>query len=1293
MILSATPVSLNYGYDKDIVFNNGEVYTYDGVGYIDSSLLANAIDVSVNNDELLVLTNQTKLSDSIVPIAAPGAESYIHSFLLQDYLGNYLYATDPLNSQGSSISLTNNLISATVFNFQLLGQPYSTQLYYTTPYNNVNLYLICNTTANTISSGDVTNISPVNYTFGYILNNSTFSFVTNAPGLETQWLVSNRTSFYSTPTLKFAGISATSPNDLVVPLSATFNAVSLNSNNYNNALQTPGQSDLVKYLNIDNQLNIASKSNINTPFNYLVSGAYKTITTDNPVISANVNILKNYYSPMHNQGVVGGTALRDYNKIYTGLNESIGSDKVYLGYNASTSKIIFNKDSDTYFHYPLSAANLKLINSTLVDSGSRADVSPWRSDRISKKIADYNNYSSWGNSLNAVQNGVYFCSWLSAGNIGANVTTKPIWMDRYFNPALVNLKGLSINDRTALSGILVSGINNYPNLIWDVPSTMTFDPGVVYNYHRIGENDNNNIVQSVTGLTYHINNWNSSLVNDVTGLTAGNIVNYTTNNTALDASLKVPYYNTTNTYGIVNTADKDFTSTQGTTLSFFAYQKDWTNITGDQIAGNYFNGGIGLFNNNPILTPYFTVATYTANSYGAIQTYNTDLNLISTNAYPTFSNFTGISVVSAWATPSFVLKNVYDSNYFIVDNFLNIGNNYLSVLDPSDLLVNKSLLNIPQIAPNYYLPASAVIVDAYSIPASGSNVDIVLKTHPDSNTATYRRFSSTGTLLASAVTPGSYNNFVVDLNGNPLWYNSNIPTNNPSVSGYEMWTGTNACVNSINDVFSLSGNGTVNTPATTWALVKNGVQLFTINKPEYINCDQDDYIWITYNTNYLMKVDSYGNIVWNKQINTANPIVTKYSIRVVNFLAENTTSGILYRALIIDGKSQYIYKIDTNGNVVKSISVPGLIPGGDSTGFNYQRKYIAPTLTVPGIRARLVTRDTTAFNSLPNYITLNHGTSALSPGWHNFTITFDQSNTAKLYVDGTVTEKATIATPAPVNNYTYPSVTLSINGTVYPAGSVINVASNTVINAQVCGTATGAFLQSVSSDISPNSNFTGTGTLIPWVQGLFTGVYNGCANSTTSLSYPGPYTLYVRALAADSKGSYPPYLNVTINWAAPGATVPPDIIPATNPSVLYSIYNYKNNPQLAIGTSNFKTGTLNQWIQSPTAYLFNGGIADLRLYDNTLTDSDIKAISKNSLTNQYSDLIWNIPTGNRNYIEEIERFFLHRLPGSKSQFYNIKIKNSNITDPNVRAIVESNLRATALNTAPAYTQLRSIIWE
>lgn len=142
------------------------------------------------------------------------------------------------------------------------------------------------------------------------------------------------------------------------------------------------------------------------------------------------------------------------------------------------------------------------------------------------------------------------------------------------------------------------------------------------------------------------------------------------------------------------------------------------------------------------------------------------------------------------------------------------------------------------------------------------------------------------------------------------------------------------------------------------------------------------------------------------------------------------------------------------------------------------------------------------------------------------------------------------------------------------------------------------------------------------------------------------------------------------------------------------MYNSRNNPNLVIGTTSFKNQTLSQFTNQTTdPYSFNGYIADVRFYNQALQRADIVAVQKRFLLNSFSDLTWAAPAGTRYYIEQVERFFLHRLPGAKSAKFNIKIKNSNITDPGIRSIIEKNIIASLSKTTPVYTQLNQIIWQ
>ena len=1132
MILSAAPVALTYGYDNNLTLRGGIVYTFDDLNFYNTTLLGNTLDITLNKNELLALTNFSRLTDSITtqPLISPG--DYVVNSLITDQTGTlYLYATNFNSTSGSTLSFTTELSAATIFNINFPSETNTIQISYvsTDSYNNsVTNYLISNGFYNPLSAGSI----------NWVPDQSYYTFVTLASG--------SYVSLFNSKTAQIVALSANSlvpqtftnysvgSNNLTIPSECILNITRLHLDNAYGNTQTYGQSDLVQYSRLDNNLSVARSSG-NAKFNYLVSAPFKTLSGG--WIDTNINTLKNYYSPQHVQSTVFNVPTRYYTKLFTGLNQTEGFDKIYLSYNSNVAKINFVKDQDNYFHYPYGSVVLPLSSSTLISYGARADVTPFRSDRLVKKVADYAYYSSWGNSASGAyypgtntynRKGVYFCSWLSAG---ANVNVLPVWVDRYYDPKQVNQYGIAYSAISALSGILVNSTNNYPNLIWDVPSTNTFEPGVLYYYHRFGDNDNETLVNSFSGLTYYIDNFGDILYNQVTGLSAGIINSFTPSNSGIDSTVKTPYYITNGTYGTINTSINDFNNNEGNTLSFFLYQDNWADLAGDQIIGNYFNGGIGVFVNNPILTPYFTVAA----APNILYTYNTELQELNYELYGTFET----SATDPLSSSSFILKGLYDNSYYVIDNYS--SNKFVSTFDPDGLLTNKVALTAFDST-----ITSEVIVNAELITKNSTNY-IILKTRNNATSCCYRQFLTNG-ILVSSVSAANFNNFVLDFNGKPSFYNSNWLSSKSLVA-------VNGCVDSNNNVYTLSGG----------ILYKNNTGILTVAYPEHINCDKNDNVWITYNKTHLAKINSNGTILWSKQINTSDSLVYDQPTnnRVINFIAELNSNNVLqYYGLVLDGKSQTVYKVDANGVLISKVAVPNLIPNGDVTGFDYQRKFVAPYVNSQGIRANIVTQDPTLTTPVPTYFTLSYNTNLLAPGWHHFAVTVSNNNVASLYVDGNIVNRSVWKSRLP----------------------------------------------------SEKAN-------------------------------------------------------------------------------LRTIYNYKNNPQITIGASNFKNSTLNEWIGLPDRYLYNGRIADIRFYNITLTRSDILALSNHYQYNQFNNFDWLIPTGLRGYIEEIERFFLHRLPGAKSQFFDIKIKNSGILAPSVQAIVENNIQTAVANIAPAYAQLRNIIWE
>ncbi len=116
-------------------------------------------------------------------------------------------------------------------------------------------------------------------------------------------------------------------------------------------------------------------------------------------------------------------------------------------------------------------------------------------------------------------------------------------------------------------------------------------------------------------------------------------------------------------------------------------------------------------------------------------------------------------------------------------------------------------------------------------------------------------------------------------------------------------------------------------------------------------------------------------------------------------------------------------------------------------------------------------------------------------------------------------------------------------------------------------------------------------------------------------------------------------------------------------------------------------------LDQPGFYTFHGIIGDLRIYGKELDTKDILAISESSKTIAFDDLIWNMPVGSRNYVEEIERFFKHKMPGNKSQFFDIKLTGLSITDTTVRDLIESSIKSVLTKINPVHASLRNIVWE
>ena len=143
----------------------------------------------------------------------------------------------------------------------------------------------------------------------------------------------------------------------------------------------------------------------------------------------------------------------------------------------------------------------------------------------------------------------------------------------------------------------------------------------------------------------------------------------------------------------------------------------------------------------------------------------------------------------------------------------------------------------------------------------------------------------------------------------------------------------------------------------------------------------------------------------------------------------------------------------------------------------------------------------------------------------------------------------------------------------------------------------------------------------------------------------------------------------------------------TIPSNLLLNYDFRNN--LYIGTPNGKSDNLNKEMNS-SSIIWNGAIDAIKIYDYAIDPTFIKYFIREKTI--ASDIVWNVQTTPLQYIETIDRFFKHRVPGSKSNFFNIKISGTQITDPDTRLQIENNIIQSIQTLKPAYTELLNVEW-
>lgn len=1047
-------LSAIYASDKNIKFNQNIIYTEQGIDLPKSAVFSDINDNTTNNFSSLFLTKQQPLTsvayiENLPPIVDSGFTSYLAVYGtggISD-ISRFMVVQEPdpttsiaaVSMSGINALIDNRYFFTIVFESDTLckiehvvdgiaryltadnyGQLFfafdtntdslqeaSPQLFYYTydreynyivfgkDYSNIAWYLAYNPTANNLTLVQaVTGSDTVPYPQESIFTCITRSVEPNDTLLVDPWVSYNPDFFTNTQNI----LPEKSVNDV-------------NSNLLIN-------SEYLQQTNNTISVNALSLKNTNTPEN----------------LQSRNNPFQSNKSPYF---VENDVEFRDYKKLYTGSNQTLGNDNITLGYESYTTNIILPKDKISYFHIPQTLfpfSQLNINDSGLIEAGAIAGDHPVKSDKIFKKQASAKYTSPFGTSSDE-DNGMYLCSWLSGG---ANPTNKPLWVDRYYNPSKITfinaltsrtLKAISYN---TVFDSLVQQVGYIPDTdeVFDKPSDLIFEPGTYYAYHHYGPKDVANYIQTLQNVLVE------------KGITkyfyTDSSINYA------DASSLNEYIFNGQQYGMTNSLSGIQESNQFT-LIFDMYNSDWSKPFANQIIGNFQDDGFGLFNEN-LITP--TLFVNTASSTDIL---NTDFYKIKTVNYPaiplahirtgTTNNYNVVcsdGYLRQYTSDDILLRQTFSPFLTNILGYTNTDSTgYIlcsaapaSFLFPVDLKTNTIQQALPTNTVAYFAPGAGSLntnlantINYYNsafyfTPGTISRrVNDTLYYLADKNTSIieWSDITTAGTTVKTLTSfkYGNQNGYIIDFNidfdGN-IWILSNQNTYYKYTQDRAfLLSGTLTSNTSSVRMFGLSGNGKVtsfslpysgsNSPYDYNVITQTNKQLqpvfdYTINNNNIVFTSPP-----VSGVNYTVQTTLYQDTFKNYKIN----FISEFTNGIYNTDAIVARTGYLTQYNTLTSNTCQAYQfvlIDTYGGVLSSTFYTTPTANLVLTNSNYLRGYVQDTYPAANLNAKVTTIN--LFNESDTQTSeLIFNLSALDPGYHNFAIRFDAYHGYfTMFVDG-----------------------------------------------------------------------------------------------------------------------------------------------------------------------------------------------------------------------------------------------------------------------------------------------------
>lgn len=958
-------LSTNYPYDSDINFQNYKIYAEGRLSLNVTPVFSNLSDFSRNNYSLLYLTNQVKMSEFTDFYSPQGNQSIIVGKIATKDNNHFKYLKFDASIDDQEFYTVNYDQS---FDQQGLNEPLNTFVFIKKSET------VCNIKYEYAENEYYLNFNPTTLNINFTilsafdtLKNYTrnFNYVYTNMGILTLQCRINGTGYrvlYSPETNRLV-LSAVNQIEFTDPRCLLYLTAGPD------IFKPEITIDWASYEKTFNQNNISvdfTKSFFDTKTNFLIHCEYLKTNAEN--VSYNLLPLKTQLNIKNKSSrsniFIGEDEIlnRDYCSIFSGNRQEKGHSNIMLQYSSYTFPYEFKAGKTTWFHMPQSMWPFERINindTKLVEAGAIGGNHPLKADKVFKKLGNYKDTSNIGNATNE-HTGQWLCSWLSAA---PDITVKPVWVDRYYNPlSLTPFQALtaspgSILYKPSYSSYLKDGI-------YDVPSSLTFEPGNLYALSHIGKND---ALKNISSFTPFLNTKNFTIYTNnkslLTPKKEKNIITYNFSNN--ESAVLIPSILKENVF----------------TISFWAARNDWSTPCGYQLGGNFTDYGIGIFNYqfvNPLLMYILSDNTIVA--------LNSDLEIINKYNLGTNEQIT-----------HFCRRDPLNSFHIFTNNStgyeLNLQEAVLDTIKINEIptqLNNNN--NNGYILGRNRLDKINLLTNNISV-GSGIYINTL-----DENAQKYNngRFASFNKIVTTPedtvfVLP-TLRNTLPRLINNSIYFLGHTSI----ISGklYKIDLSIFDSVSAKNDIYNNKN------------ILCNKIQATANSNSTYstFNIDKSNNFWCASGLNIDI-LDSYG--IPYKTVTVATKLSSynfNHNTAVIQNIAfaEGFLNNNLEQSVYVScsgNKEIIIFKLNQQGNIIRQVSIPThTYTNIDPTNYDYnltQTDYA--TVNNYAFKARLFNKLNTEDSIILN---LDIVSNDLSPGYHHFAITVDCLNgISQLYLD------------------------------------------------------------------------------------------------------------------------------------------------------------------------------------------------------------------------------------------------------------------------------------------------------